>query len=198
MTGIVLAGGRSSRFGSDKMRATYLGRPLLIHAIDVLDALSDETFLVLAPDSEVPEDLPHGIRVARDREPYGGPLAGLSAGLEQAGTELSIVAGGDMPRLAPLLLAEMRRIAETFDVDAVALCEGADRRPLPLVLRTRARDRVRELLDGGERSLRSLLGTLTVKDLEERAWRAFDPAGGTLLDVDVPGQIPAGDDPQRS
>ena len=34
ITGIVLAGGRSSRFGSDKMAVDYRGRPLLFHAID--------------------------------------------------------------------------------------------------------------------------------------------------------------------
>jgi molybdenum cofactor guanylyltransferase len=183
-SGIVLAGGRSSRFGSDKMAADYRGRPLLLHALEVVDSLSEETLLVISPEAEDPEGLPFGVRVVRDSEAFKGPLAGLSAGLARATGDVAIVVGGDMPRLAPLVLARMRRMLESSDTDAVALLEGDDVQPLPLLLRTRARPIVEDLLRKGERSLRALLASFSTVEFEEPEWRKLDPEGGSIVDVD--------------
>ena len=94
------------------MAADYQGRPLLLHAVEVVDALCDETLLVMAPGGDEPAGLPLGVRVVRDAEAFNGPLAGLSTGLARATGDIAIVAGGDMPRLAPLVLVEMRRMLE--------------------------------------------------------------------------------------
>jgi molybdopterin-guanine dinucleotide biosynthesis protein A len=174
------------------MNAEYRGRPLLLHAVEVVDALSDETLLVLAPSAAEPAKLPRGVRIVHDREPYGGPLRGLSAGLARATGDIAIVAGGDMPRLAPLVLVEMRRMLESSDTDAVALSESDEVRPLPLLLRTKVSPVVENLLRKGERSLRALLAAFDLVEFEEPEWRRFDPEGGTLFDVDTPEQIPPG------
>jgi molybdopterin-guanine dinucleotide biosynthesis protein A len=171
------------------MAAEYLGRPLLLHALEVVDSLSDETLLVISPSAEVPRELPLGVRVVRDIDAFLGPLAGLSAGLARATGDIAIVAGGDMPRLAPLVLSEMRRMLESSETDAVALLEGGDVRPLPLVLRTRLRPKVDALLTTGERSLRALLAEFDIIEFEEGEWRKLDPAGGTLTDVDSPDDL---------
>ncbi|MFL5736879.1 MAG: molybdenum cofactor guanylyltransferase [Actinomycetota bacterium] len=188
-TGIVLAGGRSSRFGSDKMAAEYRGRPLLLHAVEVVESLSDETLLVMSPGADEPGGLPFGVRIVRDSVAFKGPLAGLSAGLARATGDIAIVAGGDMPRLAPLVLVEMRRMLESSDADAVALLEGGDVRPLPLLLRTRLRPVADQLLSKGERSLRALLAQFGLVEFEEPEWRKLDPDAGTLVDVDSPDDL---------
>jgi molybdopterin-guanine dinucleotide biosynthesis protein A len=190
ITGIVLAGGRSSRFGSDKMAADYRGRPLLLSAIDAVSAVADDILLVLAPEADPPGGLAAGVRIARDPAAYGGPLRGLAAGLASVTTDLALVAGGDMPRLSPSVLRKMCRTIETFDVDAVALLQGTKRRPLPLVLRSRVRETVDDLLERGERSLKSLLEAVRVSDIQDATWRSIDPDGGTLLDVDRPEDLP--------
>jgi molybdopterin-guanine dinucleotide biosynthesis protein A len=190
ITGIVLAGGRSSRFGGDKMAADYRGRPLLLSAIDAVSAVADDILLVLAPEADPPGGLAAGVRIARDSAAYGGPLRGLAAGLASVTTDLALVAGGDMPRLSSSVLRKMCRTIEASDVDAVALLEGTKRRPLPLVLRSRVRETVDELLERGERSLKSLLEAVRVSDIPEATWRSIDPDGGTLLDVDRPEDLP--------
>jgi molybdopterin-guanine dinucleotide biosynthesis protein A len=83
----------------------------------------------------------------------------------------------------------MRRRLERSDTDAVALLEGGDVRPLPLVLRTRLRPKVDSLLSHGERSLRALLAEFGVVEFEEGDWRKLDPEGGTLVDVDSPDDL---------
>ena len=49
VTGIVLAGGRSTRFGGDKLAAEIGGRPLLHLAIEAVAGVVDEVVVVVAP-----------------------------------------------------------------------------------------------------------------------------------------------------
>lgn len=86
IAGLVLAGGRSSRFGSEKAMAMLEGRPLLDHAITYLRE-SCEALAVNAPPNSLAADHAArlGLTVLQDRpsDPKG-PLAGLKAGLHWA------------------------------------------------------------------------------------------------------------------
>ena len=112
VSGIVLAGGASRRFGSDKLEAVLEGRSLLGRAVDAVAAVCSEVIVVVAPGDE--RSLPdHGdvpIRRAVDPEPHGGPLVGLLAGLEAAQQPIVVVAGGDMPTLSVDVLVAMVRV----------------------------------------------------------------------------------------
>ncbi|HSW43930.1 MAG TPA: NTP transferase domain-containing protein, partial [Patescibacteria group bacterium] len=54
VTGIVLAGGRSTRFGEDKLVAEVGGRPLLHLAIDAVATAVDEVVVVVGADAPAP------------------------------------------------------------------------------------------------------------------------------------------------
>jgi len=189
-SGIVLAGGRSTRFGSDKLAAPLHGVPLVRRAVDALAAVADEVIVVLPPGGERP-DLPAGVTVAHDIQEGEGPLAGLHTGLLAAvRTDQVIVAGGDMPDLQPAVL---RLLLDTLDhagVDAVALADGDRARPLPLALRTwPAADAVHTLLHAGRRRLRDALDSLRAAVIDEPTWTALDPARRTLRDIDEPADL---------
>ncbi|MGH2499776.1 MAG: NTP transferase domain-containing protein, partial [Candidatus Limnocylindria bacterium] len=62
-SGILLAGGRSSRFGADKLAADVGGVPLLHRAIAPLAEVCAEVVIVLAPDAPVPPLPPGATRV---------------------------------------------------------------------------------------------------------------------------------------
>lgn len=190
MTGVVLAGGRSARFGRDKLREPYRGAPLVHHAILALSAVCGEV-LVVAPPGERP-DLPGGVPLLlqHDVAEGQGPLVAVSNALANVRTPLALVVGGDMPELAGPVLLEMLRVAEEADVDAIALREGERFRPLPVVLRLgRARPVAAGLVRSGERRLRTLLDALRVAVVDEPTWRNLDPAGRTLFDVDEPDDL---------
>jgi hypothetical protein len=73
------------------------------------------------------------------------------------------------------------------EVEAVALRDAGSIRPLPLVVRAAAaRKAARLLLQGGDRSLTSLLTALRARVLEEATWLPLDPERATMRDVDVP------------
>jgi molybdopterin-guanine dinucleotide biosynthesis protein A len=189
--GVVLAGGRSERFGRDKLAEEYEGRPLLHHPVLRLLEVCDRVVVVLAPGASEPP-MPAGAPVAFawDAIEGEGPLRGLSAGLEVANAEWIVLAGGDMPDLRPPVLLEMLRAALETGVVVVTLADGGKERPLPCVLRSApAVEAVGALLQAGRRSLRDMLAAVTGIVIDEPTWTALDPERRSLTDVDEPGDI---------
>lgn len=186
---IILAGGASARFGSDKLSAPYAGRPLLWHALAAVAAVADESILALARGAPIPALPPGpGPRVVRDPLPDAGPLVGLLAGLRSTCAAVAIVVAGDMPLLrAEVLRLLVERVVADEHVGAVTLLDGDRRRPLPCAVRVEpARVAADRLVVTGRRSLRSLLGSLAAEAVDEAEWRALDPDGSSLRDVDTP------------
>lgn len=98
--GVVLAGGQSSRFGSDKALAELGGRTLLLRAVDALSGWCEQVVIAgreIGPAPCIP-DWPH---------PGMGPLAGIAAGLHYAQDmdfESVLTCGVDAPDLPKGLL----------------------------------------------------------------------------------------------
>ena len=105
LLGVVLAGGRSVRFGSDKALADLHGRSLLLHAVDILAPVCDE-IVIGGFDRGV-----DGLRAVPDRPREDlGPLGGLCGALAYAGTHghAAIVSVGcDTPRLDRSVIARL-------------------------------------------------------------------------------------------
>ena len=198
ITGIILAGGRATRFGTDKLAVVVDGRPLLHHAIAAVAAAADEVVVAIGTAGTrpvLPSDVTARIRVVRDSIADGGPLAGLVAGLEAARGATAILVGGDQPSLSPAILAELLlwldSDEEDAELDAVALVDGGRLRPLPAAFRVESvRPVARALLEGGTRSLLGLFDRLRVGTFEPERWRLLDPGGASLRDIDTPGELP--------
>ena len=78
--GCVLAGGQSTRFGSDKALAELDGRPLIAHAVDALAGWCERVVVVGRAEAPAPT-LPDWPRTGM------GPLAGIAAALRLASDE---------------------------------------------------------------------------------------------------------------
>jgi molybdopterin-guanine dinucleotide biosynthesis protein A len=190
VTGVVLAGGASRRFGRDKLSADLGGRPLLHHAIERLLEVCDDVVVVLPPDGDEPGVPAGSVVFTRDETAYEGPLAGIAAGLAVVGSERAVVAGGDMPGLEPDVVRELLRASEETGAVAAVLADGGDGRPLPCVVRTEpALAAARRLLAAGRRRLRDLQAEVTTVVVDEPTWTALDPERRTLLDVDEPADL---------
>jgi molybdopterin-guanine dinucleotide biosynthesis protein A len=207
VTAIVLAGGRSSRFGARKLAVVLDGTTLLDRAVHAAEAVAG--FVIVAG----PEPAAHSgssnprarlgptgdapalfARFLLDDQPFAGPLAALAGALRETSTELAIVVGGDMPGLVPAVLALMLHdLASDLDIDAIHLAgvmESAHRQVLPLGLRVApAAKAAAESLGNGDRSLVSLLDRLRTVEIPAAEWLALDPAGRTLVDVDEPADL---------
>jgi molybdopterin-guanine dinucleotide biosynthesis protein A len=189
ISGIVLAGGRSARFGSDKLAATLGDRPLLHLAIEAVASVCDEVVVVVGADRvpAMPVALRVELRIVHDEEPDAGPLVALVAGLREANGSCVVDVAGDMPALVPGLLRELARRASAEGFEASALRDGEHVRPLPAALRREpALGRARAIRAAGASSLRALMAELRVDEMTGAEWRRLDPDGWSLLDVDRP------------
>jgi molybdopterin-guanine dinucleotide biosynthesis protein A len=204
VTAIVLAGGRSTRFGGDKLAALVAGRPLLHRAIHAVAEVADEVVVVLAPDApapNLPERLATPIVIARDVVAGSGPLAGLAAGLSTASHPRALLVAGDQPflRVAVLraLLDELGGPGRPDAADVVALEDGDSLWPFPVGLRVetvrpeaeRALAEAERAPAGADLRLFTLFGRLRVARVPEARWRALDPRGDSLRDVDTRNDI---------
>lgn len=185
VTGIVLAGGRSSRFGGDKLGADLAGRSLLARTIDAVRPLVDDV-LVVGQTRPIP-----GVTWVPDERPFEGPLAGLAAGLRAARGELALVVGGDMPLVSGAVLRLLLdRVVDEPAVPVACLADDDAPRPLPLALRRDpALAAALANLEAGHRSLRGLLERLNGAAIPSGRWREVDPEADSLADIDTPADL---------
>lgn len=190
VAGIILAGGSSTRFGSDKLRASYRGRPLLDHAIDRVAEVSEDVVVVMAPAADG-HGLPDGARIVHDSTEGEGPLAGLHAGLlAVVRSDVAVVVAGDMPDVQPTVLHALIEALELGGHDAAALSVAGLPAPVPIAVRTwPAADAVHTLLHAGRRRLGDVLDVTDTAVIEEERWTALDPDRRSLFDVDEPGDL---------
>lgn len=138
--GVVLAGGRSSRFGADKALAELGGRTLIARAVDALSGWCEHVVVVGRGEAPAPT-LPDWPR------PDMGPLGGIAAALHHARDEgyaaaLSIGVDSldlpdDLPRVlgaAPAFLAA-QPVVGFWPVSAAAAIEAILRGPGPYAMR---------------------------------------------------------------
>ncbi|NTW26273.1 MAG: molybdenum cofactor guanylyltransferase [Lentimicrobium sp.] len=108
ITGIVLAGGKSSRMGSDKGLMIFNGKPLVQYSLDLL-SLFCENILI---SSNNPSYKSFGFEVIADEVTGAGPIAGIASCLRHSGTSLNLVLSCDMPLLEPVVIETLLKNAE--------------------------------------------------------------------------------------
>lgn len=174
VTGIVLAGGHSTRMGRDKAQVTLQGKTLLQHALDGLRPVCSDLIVVTSADGlERHRDYVGSARLIADTVPERGPLAGLYTGLRQASTDLSLAVGCDTPFLQTNLLQLILDTAMGRDA-ALPLIEGVPQ----TLLAAYSRDivpSIEGLLAEGRPGLRRLLPLIDVAYLNETKAAAADP-----------------------
>lgn len=127
-SGVLIAGGRSTRFGdADKAVAELTGVPMIRRVADRLAPMVDELVANCRPDqqeaiADALESSPLPVAFALDSEPDQGPMAGIRDGLRGASGEHAVVVACDMPFVDP------EAVGYLFDrcTDAVAPPADAD------------------------------------------------------------------------
>ncbi len=158
LTGVLLVGGASRRFGSPKALAEWEGETLAARAWRTLGEACDERLAV----GKVADGLALGFPLLDDGTPLRHPAAGIVAALRAAANDVCVVLPVDFPLVTA---ATLRALGEACADAAVAL-GGA---PLPAAIR-RATLPVWERVLAAEESLRAGLAELEVATVE------LDPA----------------------
>ena len=114
LAAIILAGGHSSRMGTDKGLMLFQDKPLVHHVIDVLRSLEINDILIITQHGAYEQ---FGYPCYPDLIQDKGPLGGIYAGLVHSKADKNLVLACDMPFLTNNLLSAL--INETDDEDVL-------------------------------------------------------------------------------
>lgn len=155
ITGIILAGGKSTRMGRDKGFMLWKNKPFVQHSIDALKPLVREILIV----SDHTEYDTLGCKRIPDTIEEAGPLSGLYSGLKESKTELNLILSCDVPLISSVVL---EKVVTAYDTGIAAVVCSADDRIMPLVAlyHKNCYQVCKSLLDYGERRMMSLLDKL--------------------------------------
>lgn len=160
MTVVILAGGQSRRMGRDKLRLTLEGETLLARAVRRYSEAFPRVLVSVAGPEKFPE---LGDRRVFDRYPGAGPLAGLHAGLLEAG-EAVFLTGADMPFSSPEKALALAALCG--EEDACVLTDTDGRwEPLFGYYRPSVLPKAEELLSSGRRSMGALLASVGLREV---------------------------------
>jgi len=103
ITGIILAGGKSSRMGTDKGFLMLNDKPFVQCSIDALKPLVSEILIV----SDNPDYDVFGLKRINDITKNAGPVAGICSGLEASSTAYNIILSCDIPLINSEILQKL-------------------------------------------------------------------------------------------
>lgn len=103
ITGVVLAGGKSSRFGSNKALCMQEGKSFVQLAIELLKPFAKEVVVA----GFYPEYSQLNVPILKDELPHIGPLGGIYTALNYCSTPWMLVATCDMPNMKPLVIEQL-------------------------------------------------------------------------------------------
>lgn len=181
LTGLVLAGGRSRRFGEDKALLELAGETLLERTVKAVAEIADEVLIVGR--MQVPRALAR-YRALADELPRIGPLGGLLTGLRAASHDSVLTTACDLPFISAPLLQHLTRLPAELDA-AVPRFHGRAQ-PLLAVYRRRVLPAVGAQIETGDFHLRALLARLHIWWLEEPQLRQLDPELRSFTNINVP------------
>jgi molybdopterin-guanine dinucleotide biosynthesis protein A len=194
---IVLAGGGSTRMGTDKASLDWHGTTLLRRAVGIMLRAVDGPVIVVRAAGQALPLLPDGVELAQDARPDRGPLEGLAAGLDTLGdrAEAAYLSAVDAPFLHPALV---RRVLELLGPDDDVALPHAHGFAQPLAAAYRAATvapPLEELLRAdGPLGTRALLRRCRVANIAEadlladRDVAAHDPELLSVRNLNEPGE----------
>lgn len=171
----IIANPRLSRPGDDRCSATAIGaqdRLTLEPWIELCAPRCDDLILVTADPLAL---LAWEPLIVRDHFDPPGVLSAIHAGLFAARHEHLFVTDGAMPTIAPALLDWLLHAVDPRR-DALILETALGAQPLPAIYHKRSLNPLSKQLAKSDDDARRFLRHLRVQTIEEKQWRARDPA----------------------
>jgi molybdopterin-guanine dinucleotide biosynthesis protein A len=159
----ILAGGRSTRMGTDKAFVMLDGCTLLARALDLARSVSDGVRIVGDP-AKFASFAP----VVEDIFPDCGPLGGIHAALRASSQELNLVLAVDLPFVSPELLHYVIGRARESSAEVTVPRASKGWQPLCAVYRRGFAGPAETALRAGGYKIDALFDTVKVQAIEER------------------------------
>ena len=177
-SGVVLAGGRSSRFGQDKAEYHLKGKPLLARVLESL-GVAEERFIVADKAYDG-----YGVPTYPDLIVSQSPLGGLHTALSLAKHDWVAVAACDLPYLSAPYWEALAQYCS--DNEAVVVKRGEQLEPLAAFYNKKIVTHAEQRLNAREFALHKFVASLDAKVI---AWDSLALPDETLRNVNHPDDL---------
>lgn len=157
ISGIILAGGKSLRMGTDKAVLELKGQTLLEHAIEVCRP-SCKTILISSNNS-LHQKL--GYITIPDEIPGCGPMGGIYSCLKQSETDWNFILSVDSPFVEPEFIQLL--ISQTGSFDVIVPVHAKGKEPLIAMYHKTCLAEIKKMLKSGNFKMHNLLNSINTK-----------------------------------
>ena len=185
MTGIILAGGKNSRMGTNKAFLQLDRIRLIERIIGVLSELFPE-IIIVTNDPLSYTQLSSAV-IVTDIYKNKGALGGIYAGLFYASENYSFITACDMPFISKDLIAYLARLTNNHDI---IVPEGADgMQPLHAVYSKNCLAPIKKNLEADKLKITGFYKGLRVLTVTEEKLQSFNEDGKTFLNINTPKEL---------
>jgi len=181
VTGVLLAGGKSSRMGRNKALMTLAGQRLVDRAMTVLSSVLDD-LLMVTNSPELYADL--GVRMVPDVVAGKGALGGIHSALHHAAAPHCLVVACDMPFLNADFLRYIVDQRAAYDV-VVPIADGRPQ-PLHAVYGKACLQPIARRLESDRLHVVGFFPDVRVREVTAQELAAFDPEGLSFRNLNTP------------
>ncbi|MBK8905921.1 MAG: molybdenum cofactor guanylyltransferase [Anaerolineaceae bacterium] len=181
LTVAIMAGGKSSRMGTDKSFVLFEGRPMIEVVRDTVAGLGDETLLITNKPAEYEQlHLP----MVGDMYPDHGPLGGIFTAVHAATHPHTLVVACDMPWLNRPLLEYMIGLRQTADIIVPRWEKFPE--PLHAIYSKTCLDPIEAKLKAQQLKITGFFGQVDVRFVERDEIERFDVDGRSFANINSP------------
>jgi molybdopterin-guanine dinucleotide biosynthesis protein A len=184
ITGIILAGGKSLRYGRNKALVEVDGMRLIERVINVMKPLFESLMII----TNTPREYDYlQLPMHKDIIKGLGPLGGVYTGLETIPSESGFFVACDMPFLQGDLIRHMVEIKGDFD--AVVPKVDWKIEPLHAIYTKNCLPAIEKLIDAQGYQIIEIFGNIRVRYVKEEEIRSFDSKLKSFFNVNSPGEL---------
>lgn len=188
---IVLAGGKSTRLGRNKVVEKIGNQSLLERVVSRLYALNSDIFIVAAKDSHLPQLTNYArLKLLDDIYPGKGSLGGIYTGLTVSKTVNNLIVACDMPFLNLDLLSYMVDLAQGYDAVIPRVNDVLE--PLHAVYSRNCLAGIESLIGRNRLSILELFTLVKVRYLKVSEIDKFDPEHLSFVNINTEADLKTG------
>jgi len=180
LTGVILAGGKSKRMGTNKAFLEINGQRMIDQIVDIFKNTFEEVILV----TNSPIEYLHlDLRIVTDLVPNKGALGGIFTGLFYASFHHIFVTACDMPFLNKGFIDYMVSKAGNFDAVVPLSSDGLE--PLHAIYSKRCIRHIETQLESDDLKITNFYPKVRVKEISHHEILSFDPKSSLFFNINT-------------
>ena len=184
MTGVILAGGESTRMGKNKAFIEINGQRIIDRTVSLFREIFDDVLLV----TNTPLDyLELNVKIVTDLVPGKGSLGGVYTGLFFSSSPKAFFVGCDMPFLDRRVIHYFLSLAPTADIVVQRTKDYWE--PLHAIYPRTLLKPIERLFQQGELTIFKAYQGMKVREVSEEELKPYDPDLHTLSNFNTPEEL---------